>query len=57
MIKNTFKISNNDINKFILFFKKSVFACDYSDEWEKIRNNIEIKDLDEYHDFYLTSDK
>ena len=32
---NTFKFSNNDINKFILFLRKAVYPCDCIDEWEK----------------------
>ena len=33
--KNTFKFSNNDINKFILLLKKGVYPYNYIDEWEK----------------------
>ena len=34
-IKNTFKFSKNDINKFILL-RKVVYCCNYMDEWEKL---------------------
>ena len=33
--KNTFKFSNNDINKFILLLGKCVYPYEYMDEWEK----------------------
>ena len=33
--KNTFKFSNNDINKFILLLGKCVYRYEYMDEWEK----------------------
>ena len=33
--KNTFKFSNNDINKFILLLRKVVYPNEYIDEWEK----------------------
>ena len=34
-IKNTFKFSNNDINKFILLLQKSVYPYEYLDDSEK----------------------
>ena len=33
--KNTFKFSNNDINKFILLLKKAVYHYKYMDEMKK----------------------
>ena len=32
---NTFRFSDNDINKFILLLRKGVYADEYIDEWEK----------------------
>ena len=32
---NTFKISNNDINKFILLLRKCVYLYELMDDWEK----------------------
>ena len=32
--KNTFNISNNDINKFILLLKKGIYPYKYLDDWE-----------------------
>ena len=85
--KNTFKFSNNAINKFILLLRKGVYPYEYIDDWEKFNEttlpeieefhsilNIEditnvdcmhgkrvfkhpkVKNLGEYHDFYLKSD-
>ena len=33
--KNTFKFTNNDINKFILLLRKEVYPSEYMDKWEK----------------------
>ena len=35
--KNTFKFSNNDINKFILLLRKGVYSYEYMDDWEKFK--------------------
>ena len=34
--KNTCKFSNNDIKKFILLLRKSIYLHEYMDKWEKI---------------------
>ena len=47
-LKNTFKFSNSDINKFILLLKKSVYPHEYMDNWEKFNETT----LSEKEDFY-----
>ena len=47
--KNTFKSSNNDINKFILLLRKGV----YIDDWEKFDENA-IREKEEYTDVDIT---
>ena len=42
-IKNTFKISNNDINKFILLLREHVYPYEYMDEWEKLMKYYHLK--------------
>ena len=53
---NTFKLSNNNINKFILLLRKCVYPYEHMDEWEKFNettlpekeelyNNVNIKDV------------
>ena len=34
-LKNTFKFSNNDINKFISLLRKCVYPYKYMDYWDK----------------------
>ena len=54
--KNTFKFSNNYINKFILLWRKVVYPYDYMNDWErfneialpekeKFYNNINMEDI------------
>ena len=33
--KNTFKFSNNDINKFNLLLRKGAYPYEYMDDWER----------------------
>ena len=46
--KNTFKYSNNDINKFILWLRKGVYPFECMDEWEKFNETT----LPEKEEFY-----
>ena len=46
--KNAFQFPNNDINKFILSLRKSVYPCEYMDEWEKFNETT----LPEKEEFY-----
>ena len=46
--KNTFKFSNNDINKFILLLRKGVYSYEYVDDSEKINE----KTLPKKEEFY-----
>ena len=39
-IKNTFKFSNNDINKFILLVRKSVYPDEYVSIWKNEKSLI-----------------
>ena len=47
-MKNTFKVSNNDINQFILLLKKCVYTDEYMDEWEKF-NEISLPAKEEFY--------
>ena len=33
--KNTFKLPNNDINKFFLLSRKGIYPCQYMDSWKR----------------------
>ena len=44
--KNTFKFSNNDINKFILLLRKGVYT--YENEWEKF-NETSLPEEEEFY--------
>ena len=46
--KNTFKVSNNDVNKFFLLLRKGVYPYEYIDDWEKINETT----LPEKEEFY-----
>ena len=46
--KNTFKFSNNDINKFILLLRKGVYPYEYMGDWEKFNETT----LPEKEEFY-----
>ena len=37
---NTFKFFDNDINKFILLLRNSVYRYEYMDDWEKFSEMI-----------------
>ena len=41
--KNTFKFSNNDINKFILLLTKGFYPYEYIDECKKINETSLLK--------------
>ena len=45
--KNTFKFSDNDINKFILLLRKGVHPDEYMDEWEKF-NETALLEKEEF---------
>ena len=46
--KNTFKFSNNDINKFILLLRKGVYPYKYMDDWEKF-NETTLLEKEEFY--------
>ena len=46
--KNTFKFSNNDINKFILLLRKVVYPYEYMDDWEKF-NETSLPEKEEFY--------
>ena len=57
-IKNTYSFCNSDLNKFILFLRKSVYSYEYMDSWEKFNetslpskedfySNLNMEDIDD----------
>ena len=47
--KNTFKFSNNGINKFILLLRKAVYPYDYLNQWENVNEaTLPEKEKPEY---------
>ena len=54
--KNTFKFSNNDINKFILLLRKGVYPYEYMDEWEKF-NETTLPEKEDITDAYYMHPK
>ena len=48
--KNMLKISNSDINKFILLLRKVVYPFEYMDDWEKFNETT----LPEKKNFVVT---
>ena len=51
--RNTFKFSNNDINKFILLLRKGVYLYEYMHHWEKFNE----RKLPEKEGFYNSLNK
>ena len=45
---NTFKFSNNGINKFILLFRKDLYPYEYMDDWEKF-NKSSLPQIEEFY--------
>ena len=52
---NTFKVRNNDINKFILLLRKSVYPYEYMGEWEKF-NVTPLPEKEEFFSNLVNSD-
>ena len=45
---NTFKFSNNDINKYILLLRKGVYPYEYMDDWKKF-NETSLPEKEEFY--------
>ena len=45
---NTYNLSNNVINKFILLLQKGIYPYKYMDDWENIRETL----IQEKENFY-----
>ena len=50
---NTYKVSNNDINKFILLLRKGVYPCEYLDSWERFNGTTRHNKKAFYSKLYL----
>ena len=46
--KNTYKLSNNDINKFILLLRKGVYPYEYMDDWKKL-NETKLREEEVFY--------
>ena len=46
--KNTYKLSNNDINKFILLLRKGVYPYEYMDDWKKL-NKTKLREKEVFY--------
>ena len=46
--KNTFKLSDKGINKFILLLRKGVYLYKYMDDWEKF-NETSLSEKGEFY--------
>ena len=46
--KNTYKLSNNDINKFILLLRKGVYPYEYMNDWKKL-NETKLREKEVFY--------
>ena len=63
---STYKFCNNDLNKFVMLFRKDVYPNEYMDGWNitetdyRHANNVfktfKLNNLGDYHDLYVQSD-
>ena len=51
--KNTFKFTNNDINKFILLLRKEVYPYEYMDKWEKFYETTQLEKEKHYRNLNM----
>ena len=45
---NTYKLCNNNINKFLLLLRKGVYPYEYMDDWDKF-NEINLPSIDNFY--------